>query len=78
VIRKLGMSEFSLKWQENFYVIWEMAQDNRVLSPTKVWLRNSLKKHSIALYSLSRTTDRLRSRIAWLKDGDVNTSLFHA
>jgi hypothetical protein len=41
-------------------------------------LRNNLKKHSLALASLSRTITRLRSRIGWIKDGDANTALFHA
>jgi hypothetical protein len=41
----------------------EMAQDNRALPASEVWLRNNLKKHSLALASLSRTIARLRSRI---------------
>jgi hypothetical protein len=63
---------------ERHHIPTEMAQNNRVLSPDEVWLRNSLKKDSLALSSLSRTMTRLTSRIAWLKDGDADTSLFHA
>ena len=42
-----------------------------------MWLKNSLKKHSLALASLQRTIARLRSRISRLRDGDANTKLFH-
>jgi hypothetical protein len=44
----------------------------------ELWLQNNLKKHCLALSSLSRTIARLRSRIGWIKEGDANTSLFHA
>lgn len=58
----------------------KVVQDNRSLSPGELWLRNLLKKHSLAMssLSLSRTMARLKSRIGWIKEGDANTSLFHA
>jgi hypothetical protein len=55
----------------------EIDQDNRPLSPGELWLKNNLKKHSLALASLNRTIDRLRSRIGWLREGDTDTKLFH-
>jgi len=55
----------------------DIAQESRPLQPNELWLRNNLKKHSLALSSLLRTISRLRSRINWLKDGDANTRLFH-
>jgi hypothetical protein len=55
-----------------------MAQGSKMLPANEAWLRNSLKKHSLALASLSRTIAGLRSRIGWIKDGDTNTALFHA
>jgi hypothetical protein len=39
----------------------EIAQDYRALSASEVWIHNNLKKHSLALASLSRTIARLRS-----------------
>lgn len=55
----------------------EMAQDARVLSNQEKWLRDQLKKHSLALSSLQRTIARSRSRTTWLSDGGANTALFH-
>jgi hypothetical protein len=55
----------------------EIAQDSRLLSAQEMWLCNNLKKQSLALSSLLRTIDRLRSRIYWLKEGDTNTCLLH-
>lgn len=49
----------------------EIAQDSRTLSLRETWLRNSLKKHSLALSSLLRIIARLRSQINWLSDGDA-------
>jgi hypothetical protein len=49
----------------------------RDLSPEEAWLRNNLKKHTLALASLKCTIAGLHSRIGWLQDGDVNTKLFH-
>jgi len=55
----------------------EIAQDARLLSRQEKWLRDQLKKHSLALSSLQRTIARSRSRITWLSEGDANTALFH-
>jgi hypothetical protein len=56
----------------------EIAQVSRALVENEVWLKNTLKKHCLALSSLRRTIARLRSRISWIKDGDANSALFHA
>jgi hypothetical protein len=44
----------------------------------EVWLRRTLKQSVLGLASLERTMARQRLRVRWLKEGDANTSLFHA
>jgi len=75
--KKVGNVKFQLALTREILHQFEIAQDNRSLSPGELWLKNNLKKHSLALASLSRTIDRLRSRIGWLREGDANTKLFH-
>jgi hypothetical protein len=41
------------------------------------WLRKQLKVIYLGLASFERTIARQRARIAFLKDGDANTSFFH-
>jgi hypothetical protein len=55
----------------------EITNDGRVLSSKELWLKKSLKKHSLALASLERTIARLHSRISWLREWGANTKLFH-
>ena len=55
---------------------FEIAKDSHTLSPGEAWLKNNLKKHSLALASLQRTIAQLLSRIGWLRDRDANTKLF--
>lgn len=66
----------NLHWPEILHQL-EIAQDIRVLLNAEVWLKNQLKKHTLVLSSLKRTIARSRSRISRLKEGDVNTTLFH-
>ena len=75
--KAVGQVSFQLALAREILHQFEIAQDNRQLSPGEVWLKNNLKKHSLALASLKRTMARLRSRISWLKDGDANTRIFH-
>jgi hypothetical protein len=48
-----------------------------MLTSAESWLKNRLKKNLLLLSSLKRTMTRIRLRILWLKDGDVNTKFFH-
>lgn len=75
--KKVGHFNSQLDLAKEILHQLEIAHDSRPLSPTELWLRNNLKKHSLALASLIRTVARLRSRIGWLKEGDANTGLFH-
>jgi hypothetical protein len=76
--KKVGHVSSQLELARELQHKLEIAQDCRFLSASEVWLCNNLKKHSLALASLSRTIARLRSRVGWIKDGDANTALFHA
>jgi hypothetical protein len=76
--KKIGKIKLQLEMARELLHQLEVAQDNRSLSPAELWLQSMLKKHSLALFSISRTMARLKSWIGWLKKGDANTSLFHA
>jgi hypothetical protein len=67
--KKVGKIKLQLEMARELLHQLEVAQDNRSLSPAELWLRNMLKKHSLALSSISRTMARLKSRIGWLKEG---------
>jgi hypothetical protein len=56
---------------------FDKAQESRLLSPHERWLHMQLKVSYLGLASLERTIARQRARIASLRDGDANTSLFH-
>jgi hypothetical protein len=76
--KKVGNFRSQLQLAREILHQLEIAQDSRPPSLLEIWLRNSLKKHSLALTSLLRTVAQLRSRIHWLKEGDANTRLFHS
>jgi len=75
--KKIGHITSQLALAKEIIHQFDIAQDSRPLQPNELWLRNNLKKHTLALTSLLRTVARLRSRIDWLKEGDANTRLFH-
>jgi hypothetical protein len=55
----------------------DKAQEDRNLSPHEDWLRKEIRRTYLGLASLERTIARQRARIAFLKDGDANTSFYH-
>jgi hypothetical protein len=75
--KKIGHIKSQLLLAKEILHQYDIAQEGRSLQPNELWLRNNLKKHALALASLSRTVARLRSRIGWLKEGDANSRLFH-
>jgi chromosome segregation ATPase len=72
--KNVGHINFQLALAREILHRLEIANDKRNLSERETWFRNNLKKHSLALSSLKRTIARLRSRIAWLREGDANSS----
>jgi hypothetical protein len=69
--KKVGHVACQLELAKELLHQLDMAQDSRMLMANEAWLSRNLKKHSLALASLSRTIARLRSRIRWIKDGDA-------
>jgi hypothetical protein len=53
--KKVGHVASQLELAKELLHQLDIAQDNRVLSSMKIWLCNNLKKHCLALASLSRT-----------------------
>jgi len=60
--KAVGQVSFQLALAREILPQFEIAQDNRQLSPGEVWLKNNLKKHSLALASLKCTMARLGSK----------------
>jgi hypothetical protein len=75
--KNVGYINFQLALAREVLHRLEIANDNRNLSEKETWLKNNLKKHSLALTSLKWTIAKLCSHIGWLREGDANTKLFH-
>jgi hypothetical protein len=77
-VKTVGCLKLQLEMARELLHMFEMAQELRVLSPAEDWFRRALMKRILALSSWARSVARLRSRVTWLRDGDANTSPFHA
>lgn len=76
--RKVGSVKTQLDQARELLLRFDVAQETRVLTVLKQWLRRKLKQHCLALASLHRTIVRFRSRIDCLAEGDADTRFFHS
>uniref|UniRef100_A0A453RCP1 Endonuclease/exonuclease/phosphatase domain-containing protein n=1 Tax=Aegilops tauschii subsp. strangulata TaxID=200361 RepID=A0A453RCP1_AEGTS len=75
--RSVGNVRDQLAISRELLLRFDAAQEQRALSLHEVWLRRLIKLSYLGLASLERTIARQRARIASLKDGDANTTLYH-
>uniref|UniRef100_A0A0A9D8Y1 Reverse transcriptase domain-containing protein n=1 Tax=Arundo donax TaxID=35708 RepID=A0A0A9D8Y1_ARUDO len=75
--RRVGNIRVQLGMAKGILHKLEIARDVRPLSSGEEWLCKKLKHHCLGLASLECTIARLRSRVLYLCEGDVNTSFFH-
>jgi hypothetical protein len=75
--RKVGNIRIQIEWAKELIFRFDVAQEERQLSPLEAWFRRELNRKYLGLCSLQRNVARQRSRINWLWEGEANTRFFH-
>jgi hypothetical protein len=75
--KKVGCVKLQLMIAREVVMRLDVAMESRLLSPDERRLRAHLKHTYLGLASLERTIARQRAKIAWLREGDANTTFFH-
>lgn len=76
-MKNVGSVRLQLFMARELIAQLDAAQDSRLLTDEEWALRADLKRQSLGLASLARTTARNRARIRYLEEGDANTKFFH-
>jgi hypothetical protein len=71
------MSKLQLMTAREVVYRLDVAMESRQLSTDEPALRSRLKRTYLGLASLERTMARQRAKVAWLREGDANTAIFH-
>lgn len=75
--KKVGCVKLQLLIAWEVVLRLDVDMESRQLSPDEHRLRAHLKHAYLGLASLERTMARQRAKVAWLREGDANTSFFH-
>lgn len=75
--KKISRFRLQLQIANELIFRFDVAQENRLLSPLERRFRAILKGRCLALASLERIRVRQRARISQLREGDANSKYFH-